>query len=97
VKHNIVDDHLKLFILEDITAVLCDMVLDEGGTSTYRRTKGTKRDALAGRSAVAICKDKNPALYNKYKKYRNLFLKHKQIIMQRYGSRGLMHARSALT
>lgn len=93
---NIIEDHIKLLVLEDIHQKFKKLILNEAGVSTYRRTKSVKRNTLAGRSAVNICKEQNPALYRKYKKFRDLFIKHKRLIMQRYGAMGQLHARSSM-
>jgi len=67
--------------------------LDEVATSTVRITRFEKRRQVAGKSAVNIAKQRNDVLYQKYVKYRRLYLMAKEAIMRKYGRRGLQHAR----
>jgi len=67
--------------------------LNETSTSVVRRNKSIKRNALAGRSALSICKKQNPALYSKYTKFKARYLKIRKTILSRYKVRGVIAAR----
>ena len=70
--------------------------LDEVGTSTIRVNRMQKRKQVAGKSAVNIAKEKKDPLYAKYTKYRQLYLKAKEMIKTKYGRLGLRHAREVM-
>jgi len=65
-------------------------------TSVVRRNKATKRNAMAGRSALSICRSQNPALYKKYKTYRERYLKVREMILKKYKVRGTVAARKKI-
>ena len=67
--------------------------LEETTTSVVRRNKATKRKALAGRSAMSICKSQNPSLYKKYTMYKQKYLRVREMILKRYKVRGSVAAR----
>jgi hypothetical protein len=70
--------------------------LDEVGTSTIRINRIQKRKQVAGKSAVNIAKEKKDPLYEKYTKYRKLYLKAKDMIKRKYGRLGIRHAREIM-
>jgi uncharacterized protein YoxC len=73
--------------------------LEEGTntrTSTVRMTKGTKRSAVAGRSAVNVCKKKKAGLYRRYQAIREKFMKAKKEIQRSCGKEGMRNARKLI-
>ena len=81
---NIIDDFLLEFYLERKIESILNEILNETGTSIISRNKISKRKAYAGKSALAICKEKNPGLYSKYIRYHDLYMKYKTMITTRY-------------
>lgn len=75
-----------------------DEILSERTTnlSTIRRNKMDKRNALAKRSALSICEEENPALYQKYHFYREKMLETREKIYKKYGQRGKIFAKRKL-
>ena len=67
------------------------------GTTVIRRDRQSKMDTLGASFAIRIAKERGDPLYKKYKKFRTLFWTIKKILVKRYGSRGLMAARKAVT
>lgn len=61
--------------------------------SVIRRNKMKKRNALAGRTTVTLARKQNPALYRKYKREREKFLRMKKMINRRYKSKARQIAR----
>lgn len=80
------DDYIEIF-LEDVSE------LEEKTVSVVRRGRLTKRKALAGRSALQICKQQNPALYKKYERFRKRYMEVRSQILKRYGAKGRLQAR----
>lgn len=62
------------------------------GTSIVRRTRAAKRAAFTGKSAMSICKNQNPSLYNRYVRLNNMRKDLKEKIMRTYGPRARMNA-----
>lgn len=72
-------------------------ILYEGvKTSVIRVNKFKKRRAFAGRSAIAMAQAKNPGLYRKYKRYKDLHMQLKLQITKKYGSRTRMMANKTI-
>lgn len=67
--------------------------LSEIGLSMIKRNKQKKVSAFAGRSAITICKNENPSLYDKYKRFKDLHLEYKKKIDLKYGRRAMAGAR----
>jgi hypothetical protein len=65
-------------------------------TSTIRRNKNKKRNAYAGRAAINMARDKNPAMYRKYKRERERYLKMKEMMKKRYGNKAKAVARKTM-
>ena len=65
----------------------------EEGMSMIKRNRFKKVKAFAGRSSIMICKNENPSLYNRYKRFKDLHLEYKRKIDQKYGKRALAGAR----
>lgn len=61
--------------------------------SIIKRNRFKKVKAFAGRNAISICKAENPSLYNKYKRYKDMFRQLKAKIESRYGNRALVQAK----
>ena len=60
------------------------------GISVIKRDKYKKINAYAGRSGIAICKELNPSLYEKYKRFKDLHMEMKDKIDAMYGNRAMM-------
>lgn len=71
------------------------MYLNEA-VSIIKRTKLSKIRSFAGRSAITICKEENPSLYDKYKRYKDLYKDLKQKIEIRYGRRAMAAAKKQM-
>jgi hypothetical protein len=82
---------LSEFILEEMTDLL-----ESKNTSMVRRTKTAKRQALAGRSAMSIAKEKNPSLYNRYLIYKEKYYDIRDQILSKYATRGMTQARKSI-
>lgn len=63
------------------------------GTSFIKVNRAKKVSAFAGRSSITICKNENPSLYNRYKRFKDLHLEYKKKIDMKYGKRALSGAR----
>lgn len=66
------------------------------GFSIIKRDRFKKINALAGRSAIAIAKEKNPSLYNKYKRFKDLHMEYKEKIDNMYGKRAMSASRQKI-
>lgn len=80
---------ISLYLLEDT-------YLFEGGMSVVKRGISSKRSALAGKSAMAIAKQKNPALFKQYTKHNLIRKQLKFKIMKQYGAMAKQIARQKL-
>ena len=77
-----------------IESILQDSGLIEvQGMSMVKRMRVDKRKALAGRSALSICKETNPSMYARYQFFRKMYLKIRGDILKRYKSKGMISAR----
>lgn len=66
------------------------------GISLIKRDKYKKINAYAGRSGIALAKELNPSLYEKYKRYKDLHMEMKQKIDSMYGNRAMMMSKSKI-
>lgn len=78
-------------LLENIDN-LSDTELDEA-ISVVKRGVQSKRAAFAGTSAMAIAKEKNPALFRQYTKYNLMRKALKAKIMRQYHAKAMANAR----
>lgn len=70
--------------------------LFEGGTSVVKRGLATKRAALAGGSAMALAKIRNPSLFKLYTKHNLIRKQLKKKIMKQYGAMARQIARQKI-
>lgn len=64
-------------------------------TSVINRSRNQKYGALGASFAINMAKKNNDPLYKKYKRYRDMFIDQKKKIIEKYGSRGRMQARTS--
>jgi len=65
-------------------------------TSVVRMDKQRKIKMAVARVAVQLAKEKNDPLYDKYQKYRQLYLETKAKIVEKYGPKATQVVRQAL-
>lgn len=64
--------------------------------SNIKRNKSQKVKALGAKFAIEIAKTNNDPMYEKYKRFRDLFWDLKLKIGKKYQRQGIMMARSAM-
>ena len=65
--------------------------------TVIRRTKDQKISAAAGAVAVQLAKQHNDPMYYKLRKYRQLMLKAREAIMDKYKEKALTIVRQRMT
>ncbi len=70
--------------------------LEEAKVSVVKRGLAGKRAALAGGSAMAIAKKKNPSLFKQYTKHNLIRKQLKKKIMAQYGAMARQIARNKI-
>jgi len=66
------------------------------GTSIVKMDRQRKIKMAVARVAVQLAKQKNDPLYDKYQKYRQLYLEYKAKIVEKYGPKAVQVVRQSL-
>jgi hypothetical protein len=67
------------------------------GTSVVKMDKQRKIQMAISRIAILLAKQAGDALYDKYAKYRKLYLEYKAKIIKKYGTRAAQVVRRSLS